>query len=668
MKKQNMKMKWILSLMMATCISGNVMAQSSKSSEVPFVIPTLTQWQNSGEGTFSPVKGTSVCYSGGAEMKKVADQFAQAYSLWLGIDHSLTVQAGKAKGPAILFVLVKNKKLGNEGYQLTVSKKGVRIEAQTAKAAFWASQTLLQMALKHKTVVGNTVSYGFPYGTVTDVPKYAIRGFMLDCGRKYIPMDYLESLVQMMAFYKMNTLQVHLSDNGFKQLSGGKWENTYSAFRLECDTYPGLTARDGSYTKNEFRAFQKNAAKLGVEVIPEIDVPAHSLAFTKYMPEIGSQKYGMDHLDLFNPKTEQFVDGLFKEYLEGSDPVFVGKRVHVGTDEYSNQDTIVVEKFRAFTDHCIRFVESFGKQACVWGALTHAKGKTPVKVKNVLMNCWYNGYADPKEMKRLGYEVVSIPDGMLYIVPEAGYYYNYLNTKNLYDTWTPANIGNQTFEEGDKAILGGMFALWNDHAGNGISISDIHHRVYPAIQTLATKMWNGKKTTMSYEAFDSLRQTITVGPGVEELGLVNTDSTVMCKELKPGTSSSYLGAGYPYTVAFEVEGAAETLGTILTTCKRSTFYLSDPISGLMGYSRDGYLYTFNYKVLPGEKASICIKGTNNSTSLYVNGRLVEEKRTEMIAYNAGKDKMAKVSTLFFPLAKTGNFKSKVTNFKVYNNK
>ncbi|MEG1581511.1 MAG: family 20 glycosylhydrolase, partial [Bacteroidaceae bacterium] len=281
-----------------------------------------------------------------------------------------------------------------------------------------------------------------------------------------------------------------------------------------------------------------------------------------------------------NPKTEQFVDGLFKEYLEGSDPVFVGKRVHVGTDEYSNQDTIVVEKFRAFTDHCIRFVESFGKQACVWGALTHAKGKTPVKVKNVLMNCWYNGYADPKEMKRLGYEVVSIPDGMLYIVPEAGYYYNYLNTKNLYDTWTPVNIGNQTFEEGDKAILGGMFALWNDHAGNGISISDIHHRVYPAIQTLATKMWNGKKTTMSYEAFDSLRQTITVGPGVEELGLVNTDSTVMCKELKPGTSSSYLGAGYPYTVAFEVEGAAETLGTILTTCKRSTFYLSDPISGL----------------------------------------------------------------------------------------
>ena len=86
----------------------------------------------------------------------------------------------------------------------------------------------------------------------------------------------------------------------------------------------------------------------------------------------------MDHLDLFNPKTYEFMDGLFKEYLEGEEPVFRGKRVHIGTDEYSNKDPKVVEKFREFTDRYIRYVESFGKQACVWGALTHAKGETPV--------------------------------------------------------------------------------------------------------------------------------------------------------------------------------------------------------------------------------------------------------------------------------------------------
>ena len=163
----------------------------------------------------------------------------------------------------------------------------------------------------------------------------------------------------------------------------------------------------------------------------------------RYKPEIGSEEYGMDHLDLFKPETYEFVDALFREYLEGRNPVFTGKRVHIGTDEYSNKKQDVVEKFRAFTDHYIRFVEGFGKQACVWGALTHAKGETPVKSENVLMSAWYNGYADPKEMIKQGYDLISIPDGYLYIVPAAGYYYDYLNTEMLYKEWTPAHVGKE---------------------------------------------------------------------------------------------------------------------------------------------------------------------------------------------------------------------------------
>ena len=83
----------------------------------------------------------------------------------------------------------------------------------------------------------------------------------------------------------------------------------------------------------------------------------------------------------------------------------------------------MVEKFRAFTDHYIRYVESFGKQACVWGALTHAKGDTPVKSENVIMSAWYNGYANPKDMIEQGYKLISIPDGLVYIVPAAGTMY-----------------------------------------------------------------------------------------------------------------------------------------------------------------------------------------------------------------------------------------------------
>ena len=164
-------------------------------------------------------------------------------------------------------------------------------------------------------------------------------------------------------------------------------------------------------TKKEFIHFQEEAAERFVEIIPEIDVPAHSLAFSHYKPELGSKEYGMDHLNLSHPEVYSFVDALFKEYLDGENPVFRGPKVHIGTDEYSNKKKEVVEQFRAFTDHYIKYVEGFGKQACVWGALTHAAGETPVKSDNVIMYAWYNGFANPKDMVQQGYNLISIPDG-----------------------------------------------------------------------------------------------------------------------------------------------------------------------------------------------------------------------------------------------------------------
>ena len=490
---------------------------------------------------------------------------------------------------------------------------------------------------------------------------------MMDCGRKFIPMSYMRDLVKMMAYYKMNTLQVHLNDNGFKQFFGHDWGRTYAAFRLECDTYPGLTARDGYYTKREFIDFQEEAASRFVEIIPEIDAPAHTLAFTHYKPEIGSQEYGMDHLDLFNPETYKFMDGLFKEYLEGDKPVFRGPRVHIGTDEYSNKKKDVVEKFRAFTDHYIRLVESYGKQACVWGALTHAAGETPVKSENVIMSAWYNGYADPKEMVRQGYKLISIPDGLVYIVPAAGYYYDYLNTQYLYEKWTPAHVAKAVFEEKDPAILGGMFAVWNDHVGNGISVKDIHHRLFPALQTLAAKTWDAQ-VDLPYADFNRLRQGLSEAPGVNQLGRIGRTEGLVYEvaEVHPNTNLAHEEIGYGYTVSFDLEAADEAPGTELFRSDNAVFYLADPISGRFGFARDGYLNSFQFRPYPGEKLNVQVKGDNRSTSLLIDGKLVETMDIQKRYFNGGKDSMNYVRTLVFPLKKAGSFKSKITNLKVYN--
>lgn len=635
------------------CISAFVgfLSTYAQINPKPFVIPEVKEWKGA-EGKVAITSSSRIIIANA----KTAETAHQLYDDWNAMfGEQLSMKAGKAQPGDI--VLQLGGKYDKEGYSINVTDNVV-LKASTVTGLYWATRTLLQIAEQSE-------DHSIPKGTINDSPEYAMRGFMIDCGRKYIPMSYLRNLVKVMAYYKMNTLQVHLNDNGFKQFFQNDWGKTYSAFRLESETFPGLTALDGSYGKREFHDFIKSSASCGVEIIPEIDAPAHTLAFSHYDPELGSKEYGMDHMDIMNPKTYQFLDALFKEYLEGKDPVFCCPRVHIGTDEYSNRDSLVVEKFRALTDKYIKYVESFGKQACVWGSLTHAKGKTPVKVKNVLMSMWSNGYAQPKEMHKLGYQMVSIPDGYVYIVPQAGYYYDYLNCQFLYDDWTPANIGGEKFPERDKQILGGMFAVWNDHCGNGISVSDIHHRIFPALQTLAVKCWTASKTTLPYAEFDKKRSELSEAPDVNELGrYLKTPGTLLEKPvLASNSSEKYDFIGYNYRVSFDLEGKAETLGTVLTSSERSTFYLSDPVSGLVGFSRDGYLFTFRQKVQPG-KHHYSIEGDNKSTRLYVDGKLVDELNIQPVWYQENKAKINLTRTLVFPLAKVGKFNSKVSNFMV----
>ena len=653
-----MKKLFITCVLLVLCCIGNSSVVLAGVNPKPFVIPELKEWRG-GEGFLPLTTETRITYpKGQTDLQRIARMLVADCQELLG--YTPQVVEGKARKGDLHLSLKKDKELGSEEYEIRITDR-IELSAPQAIGVYWGTRTLLQIAEQ------NREDLALPKGVIRDCPDYAMRGFMMDCGRKFIPLHYLQDLVKIMAYYKMNVLQLHLNDNGFKQYFENDWNKTYAAFRLESDTYPGLTARDGHYTKQEFVDLQILAENHFVEIIPEIDAPAHTLAFSHYKPELGSKEYGMDHLDLFNPETYTFMDGLFKEYLEGEQPVFRGPRVHIGTDEYSNKDPKVVEKFREFTDRYIRYIESFGKQACIWGALTHAKGTTPVKSENVIMSAWYNGYAEPKEMVKQGYKLISIPDGYLYIVPAAGYYYDYLNTEMLYKEWTPAHVGNVVFEEKDPAILGGMFAVWNDHCGNGISTKDVHHRLYPALQTLAVKMWTATPS-LAYDAFNEQRQRLSEAPGVNQNGRLSDAPGLVYEldSLQPGDTTPYAEIGYDYRVSFDVEGQAEERGTELFRSRDAVFYLSDPIRGMLGFARDGYLNTFTYPVQAGKRMNIAIEGDHQSTRLYIDGKLVEELNTQTRYFDKeGKSKMKNVRTLVFPLQQAGHFKSTVTGLKVY---
>ena len=96
-----------------------------------------------------------------------------------------------------------------------------------------------------------------------------------------------------------------------------------------------------------------------------------------------------------------------------------------------------------------------------------------------------------------------------------------------------------------------MFAVWNDHAGNGISTKDIHYRVFPAMQTLAVKMWTGKDCTVPYADFNSARMAISEAPGVNVAGRIGTEprSVYNLETLKPGMETGLKEIGYHYTLS-----------------------------------------------------------------------------------------------------------------------
>ena len=208
------------------------------------------------------------------------------------------------------------------------------------------------------------------------------------------------------------------------------------------------------------------------------------------------------------------------------------------------------------------------------------------------------------------------------------------------------------------------------------------------MQTLAVKCWSGKLRELPYAEFDKKRLELSEAPGVNVLARHGKPQSQVfaADEIKPDTELPIEEIGFGYTISFKVEGAAEQKGTELFRSPHAVLYLADPQSGLLGYSYEGYLNKFNYRIPQGQSVEIKIQGDNKSTRLYVNGRLHQELdrmtlyvmkpaekhsfHTEGVIFTpevySPATKMYYNRTLVFPLKKAGNFKSKITDFKVYN--
>ena len=219
-------MYFFISVLAAVLCSVSAFAATMENTK-PFVIPELKSWE-AGKGDLT-ISGTMriAVPSEDEELLRIAGMLAEDWNTVAG--YKPEVVAGKGGKGDIVLEIKTDKKLdklsdgSTESYSLNITDR-VRLSASTARGVYWGTQTLLQLADRALQTDADNGGIDLTCGRILDWPDYGIRGFMMDCGRKYIPMSYLRKLSRIMAYYKMNTLQIHLNDNGFKQYFGGDWD------------------------------------------------------------------------------------------------------------------------------------------------------------------------------------------------------------------------------------------------------------------------------------------------------------------------------------------------------------------------------------------------------------------------------------------------------------
>lgn len=246
-------------------------------------------------GTFTFKNETQVaCLNLPDSLKAEAQRFIDAFEAASGIE----LTASNTAPSGIILEQTADQQLGPEGYALDVTSESITLRAQTAAGFFHAFQTLKMLLPRNvmAEVADPTVTeYAIPACSITDSPRFEYRGFMLDCARHFFTIDEIKRVLDIMAYYKMNRFQWHLTDD--------------QGWRFEMPKYPKLqtiaATRQGSwdvdpahgrfytsdqygpyyYTVEQMKEIVAYAAERHIEVIPEIEMPGHMCAAITAYPE-----------------------------------------------------------------------------------------------------------------------------------------------------------------------------------------------------------------------------------------------------------------------------------------------------------------------------------------------------------------------------------------------
>ncbi|MCW3463614.1 glycoside hydrolase family 20 protein [Chitinophaga nivalis] len=437
-------------------------------------------------------------------------QTAALFNSWLKelTGYELAIRATADKNAIIL--QTGQDSTNPEGYTLQAGSQGVNIHGNTASGTFYGIQTLIQLL-----PVQPATAFYIPGVSITDAPRFSYRGLHLDVGRHFFPVAFIKKYIDLLAMHKMNTFHWHLTDDQGWRVEIKKYARLQEISSKRKETMAGRYADGkydgkpygGYYTQEQVKEVVKYAAERFVTVIPEIEMPGHSLAVLTAYPQLGctggpyevGTRWGV-YDDVYcagNDSVYTFLQDVLDEVLE----LFPSRYIHIGGDESPKVRWQKCPKCQArmkqehlkdehalqsyFIQRMEKYLNSKGRQIIGWDEILEG-GLAP----NATVMSW-TGIQGGITAARQKHNVIMTPGNYCYF---DHYQSQSTNEPLAIGGFTPVSevyayepVPTELTKEEAVFIKGAQANLWTEYINN---TSYLEYMVYPRATALAEVLWS----------------------------------------------------------------------------------------------------------------------------------------------------------------------------------
>ena len=465
--------------------------------------------------------------------------------------------------------LVTDATLKSEAYKLEITIKKITIRASDLQGFYYALQSIRQLlpsAIESEQVTEN-VDWTVPALTITDQPRFGYRGLLVDVARFFSPKENLLRIIDCMAMLKLNKLHLHLvDDNGWRieikkyplltEIGSCRVDRPGKTFPERRNPRQGEpTVEKGFYTQDEIREIVRYAQERHIEVIPEIEMPAHSNAALAAYPLLSCpvvdkfmgvlRGLGGNHADVIfcagNDSVFTFLQDILDEVLE----LFPSKYIHLGGDEarktHWEECPLCQTRMKAeslenteelqgyFMARVARYVQNKGREVIGWDELTNAR----IPEGSIILGWQGYGQAALKAAE-LGHRFIMTPARILYLIRYQGPQWfepiTYFGNNTLKDVYDYEPVQKDWTPQAASLLMGVQACMWTEFCN---SPADVDYLLFPRLSALAEVAWTkpARKNWASYlKAMDHFNEHLAAKGIVYARSMYNIQQTVTPKE------------------------------------------------------------------------------------------------------------------------------------------